>query len=75
MDKIQVIKKKCCGAVFAGCCEPECYTDSDWLKDLKKYVKEGCTVETVEKGHFSWGKCECVQEKDKNKIELFQKNI
>lgn len=69
MDKIQVVKKKCCGAVFAGCCEPECYIDSDWLRELKKYVKEGCTVEMINKGEFAFGRCTCV--KEKKQPELF----
>lgn len=42
---IQTIKYKCCGKIFAACREPECYTDADWLKNLKQYVQKGHTVE------------------------------
>ena len=31
--KVQVIICKC-GAKFAACVEPDCYTDKDWLKNL-----------------------------------------
>jgi len=57
---IQTIKYKCCGKIFAACCEPECYTDSDWLKSLKQYVKRGDKVEMMPSGQgFQFGKCEC----------------
>jgi hypothetical protein len=57
---IQVVKYKCCGKIFAACHEPYCYTDSDWLKNLKKYVERGDTVEMIEHGvKFEFGKCEC----------------
>lgn len=65
MKKIQIIKYKCCGKVFAACCEPECYTDSEWLKNLKKYVLKGHTVEMAESTTF--GKCECVKPEKKKK--------
>ena len=32
MKKVQIVKYKCCGKVFAACCEPECYIERDWLK-------------------------------------------
>jgi len=57
--KGQIIKYKCCGKVFAACCEPECYTDKDWVKELIKYVLRGDIVETVEMGTIKFGKCEC----------------
>lgn len=63
---IQVIKYKCCGTVFAACCEPDCYTDSEWLKNLKKYVNRGDKVEMIERGTLKFGKCEC---QEKVKIE------
>jgi hypothetical protein len=60
MEKIQVIKTKCCGAIFSMCCEPECYTDEDYTKELNEYVTKGCTVEMVEKGKAKFGeKCIC----------------
>lgn len=66
---IQVIKKKCCGSVFAACVEPDCYTDKYWLKNLKKYVNRGDKVEMVENGTLQWGgKCKC-NEVEVTKIE------
>lgn len=56
---IQIIKYKCCEVPFAACCEPDCYTDSDWLKSLKKYVNRGDKVEMVESGTWKLGKCKC----------------
>ncbi len=58
MEKCQVIKCKC-GAIFAACIAPECYTDSEWLKDVKKYSKEGCEIDTIPKSEFAFGKCSC----------------
>lgn len=52
-----------CGNAFAICRAPECYTDRDWQKDVRRYIKGGCTVETlntkeaVEK--YSLGNCTC----------------
>lgn len=55
---IQAIKCKG-GQIFAGCHEPHCYEDSEWMKELRKYVKAGCTVEMIEAGKFSFGNCDC----------------
>jgi hypothetical protein len=60
----QIIKYKCCGKVFAVCMVPECYTEKDWLKNLRKYALRGDTIEVVEAGDFSFGKCECVEPKE-----------
>ncbi|OBW43523.1 hypothetical protein AB670_00053 [Chryseobacterium sp. MOF25P] len=60
---IQVIKYKCCGNIFAACCEPECYTDMDWLKELKKYVERGNKVEMIPNGGvLQFKRCECEKE-------------
>lgn len=56
---IQVIKYKCCGKIFAACCEPECYTEKDWLKNLRQYALRGDIVEMAESGSVKFGKCEC----------------
>ena len=57
---IQVVKSKCCGTIFAACIEPECYTDKDWLKNLKNYVNRGDKVEMIESGTLqSIKKCDC----------------
>jgi hypothetical protein len=57
---IQIIKRKCCGKIFAACCEPSCYTDNDWLKDLKKYVNRGDKVEMIpDNSGLKFEKCIC----------------
>lgn len=56
---IQIVKRKCCGSVFAACVEPDCYTDNDWLKNLKEYVNRGDKVEMIENGSLHFSKCEC----------------
>lgn len=56
--KVRVIRCKC-GNPFAFCCEPECYTDKDWQKDVRHYVRAGCTVDTVEAGEVKVSKCPC----------------
>ena len=63
MSKIQVIKYKCCGGVFAACVEPHCYTDKEWVRELRKYVNEGCTVDLINRGELVWGECKCEKEK------------
>lgn len=60
---IQVVKFKCCGKIFSACAEPYCYTDNDYVKDLKKYVNQGHKVEMVENGTgIRFEKCECKKE-------------
>jgi hypothetical protein len=60
--KAQIVRCHC-GNVFAACTEPECYTDIDWQRDVRKYIKGGCTVETVTseevKEAFASGSCKC----------------
>ena len=58
--KIQLLRRNCCNTIFAGCVEPYCYTDEDWVKSLKEYVNNGCVVEYVEAGKgLKFEKCEC----------------
>lgn len=69
---IQVIKYKCCGNIFAACCEPDCYTDTDWLKDLRKYVKRGDKVEMIPRGNgLQFKKCECNKKANTQQLNLF----
>ena len=71
MGKVQVIKCKC-GSRFAGCREPDCYTEKEWLKDLRKYVLKGYSVETMKSSDFKIEVCICEKEKaDNNQTELF----
>jgi hypothetical protein len=63
-----------CGSAFAACITPECYTDKDWQKDLRKYVKEGCTVEMRHSGDFNFERCKCNEKQEaeiKNQLSLF----
>lgn len=67
--KIQVIKHPCCDKIFAACVEPDCYTDLDWVKELKKYVIQGKKVDLIEQGQgLQFGKCDC---KEKQQPKLF----
>ena len=70
---VQVIKYKCCGKVFAACIEPECYTDKEWLRELRKYVLSGDKVEMVKSGGWKFEKCVCQSDelKDKNQLLIF----
>ena len=57
---IQVIKYRCCGKIFAACVEPECYLDTDWLKDIRHYAKRGDKIEMIESNiQIKFEKCEC----------------
>ena len=67
---------KCpCGKTFAACREPECYSDADYQKDTRAYIKKGCTVEMVENGTWSFEKCTCPNMKpvevDKSQLSIF----
>lgn len=72
MAKSQVIK--CfCGKVFAACVVPECYTDKDWLKNLKQYVKQGFEVDLAESKEIEWQTKEnCTCNGVKKEHELFE---
>lgn len=67
---IQVIIYKCCGNVFAACRTPECYTDAEWMKDVRKYAKQGHTVEMAESCVFGDCKCKAIAKLD-NEPNLF----
>ena len=69
---IQIVKYKCCGKIFAGCVEPDCYTDSEWLKNLKKYVNRGDKVQMIENGEtFLFERCTCKESKPITEPDLF----
>jgi len=69
---IQVTKCPC-GEIFAACREPECYSDAEYQKDTRNYIKKGCTVEMVESGKWEWGNCTCPNMKpvDKSQLPIF----
>ena len=59
MTQAQIIRCKC-KAIIAACTVPECYMDAEWQKDMRKYVKQGCSVELINCDK-SWtvSKCKC----------------
>ena len=63
--KVQVLKWKCCGGIYAACVEPHCYTSKDWLKDVKLAVKDGDGIEMVDVSEAKLAGCKC-----KSKEEL-----
>lgn len=78
MNKLTQVLMCKCGAIFAGCVEPYCYTDRDWLKDLRIHVKEGGKVKMVTRDEFAFGDCDCgeaVKGEDLNQIKLFAENV
>lgn len=72
MGQAQVIKCVC-GSIFAGCVVPECYTEVEWQRDMRKYVKKGCTVELKENGRWKFEICICNKkgEKDLKQLQIF----
>ena len=70
---IQLVKYKCCGKVFAACAEPYCYTDVDWIRELRKYVKAGHVVQMINNGEsFNFERCTCNNKDQKsNEPDLF----
>jgi hypothetical protein len=55
---IQTIKCPC-GKIFAASREPYCYTDSEWQRNMRRYVANGCSVSVVNSGEWKFEKCEC----------------
>lgn len=69
-----------CGNGFAACREPECYEETDWQRDMRKYVKKGCTVKLIENGTLTtgnnWAECTCPNMNPKEKQpKLFESGI
>lgn len=61
---------KCpCGKIFAACREPECYTNSDYQKNTRAYIKKGCTVSMVENGKWEFEECTCKNMNPENKVQ------
>jgi hypothetical protein len=60
--KAQIVKCSH-GIIFAACTEPECYEDADWQRDVRRYIKGGCTVDVVTSAEvkelFSQKPCKC----------------
>ena len=43
-----------CGKVFAACLDPLCYHESDWMRDVRKYSKQGYKVEMRPNDGWEW---------------------
>jgi len=81
MNRAQIVKCQH-GKVFAACMEPQCYTDKDWMRDVRKYANGSCTVHIVESQSFKFEKCDCDKYRkepvnmpvalDPNQLELFK---
>lgn len=69
------ITKCLCGATIAACSEPFCYTDAEYQRDTRSYLKKGYAVEMVENGGWNFEKCTCneikIEEVNKNQLSLF----
>jgi len=61
MAQLQTIARPCCGAIYAACCAPECYTESSWIEDVQNALAQGHIVHTYEANGFEFGKCECAE--------------
>ena len=70
MSKIQVLICKC-GAKYAACCEPDCYNDVDWLKDLGICLKDGGQIEMEDSEKFRFQKCTCNEQIVSDEPNLF----
>lgn len=62
--KTQLIRCKC-NAIIAASHEPNCYTDIDWIMNLRQDVlNNGCTVEYVDDANsFKFESCTCENKK------------
>lgn len=45
--KVQVLRWKCCNKIYAVAVEPHCYTNKQWLKEVKQAVKDGDLIEML----------------------------
>lgn len=54
----QIVNCKC-GKTFASCYVPECYQDTDWMKDIRKYSKQGYEVKVIPLSDLKFEPCTC----------------
>lgn len=61
---------------YKGCCEPDCYLDNDWIKNLKKYVERGDSVKMIStENGIQLGKFECnIRKEEPNLFNQHEKN-
>jgi len=67
---VQVIKYSCCNNIFAACMEPHCYTDKEWLRDLRKYVLKGSKVEMISSHDLQFKSCTCKEDSKQLSLEI-----
>ncbi len=68
---IQVIRYKCCNKIYAAANEPYCYTEKDWIKDVRKSALDGDKIEMIENGSdWKFEKCTCNIDKITNPNQL-----
>jgi hypothetical protein len=70
MNRIQVMKCHC-GATFAACREPDCYTDTIWKENLSEHVLNGGEVNLVKSFKFSDCTCKKNTEEPTNQLTIF----
>lgn len=58
-EKVQIINCRNCGKTFSVWMAPDCYTDDEYLKELKKYSAAGNTIDLVNLGDQKLEGCEC----------------
>ena len=66
-NRSQVIYSVCCNRLVAAACEPYCYTDKDWKRQITKAAKEGCKIDIVSNDEVrkSFSPCDCKKGKRK----------
>ncbi len=60
-EKCQVIKCKC-GKISGGSVEPYCYTDTVWIKEVGKAIKDGYEIDFISVDNFNIEDCICRNE-------------
>lgn len=70
--KLAQIARCRCGSIIGACVAPYCYEDKEWQKDLRNFIKQGCTTEYLP-CDSSWrlGLCECALFTNKNVRDAF----
>lgn len=68
--ELQVVRCHC-GKIFAACVAPECYTDVDWMRDVRKYASKGMKVCIIDTDDFKFEECTCVKAEPTKQLELF----
>jgi malate/lactate dehydrogenase len=71
MSQAQTITCKC-GSTYAACLVPECYQDTEWMKDVRKAAAVGHAIDLRDVKSFSLQTCSCEKEVvNKKQLKLF----